>query len=62
MGEVIFVVEEAPEGGFVAKVLGGSIFARAETMEQLKENINEAVESHFDPESKPKIIRLQSVK
>lgn len=62
MGEIIFVVEEAPEGGFTAKALGETIFTRAETMEKLKENIKEAVENHFDASASTKIIRLQSVK
>jgi len=62
MIEIIFVVEEAPEGGLTAKALGESIFAEAETIEELKINVKEAVECHFDPESMPKIIRLHMVK
>ena len=62
MIEIIFVVEEAPEGGLTAKALGESIFAEAETIEELKINVKEAVECHFDPESMPKIIRLHIVK
>jgi hypothetical protein len=62
MIEIIFVVEEAPEGGLTAKALGESIFTEAETMDELKINVKEAVECHFDPESMPKIIRLHMVK
>lgn len=62
MIEIIFVVEEAPEGGLTAKALGESIFTEAETIEELKINVKEAVECHFDPESMPKIIRLHMVK
>ena len=62
MIEIIFVVEEAPEGGLTAKALGESIFAEAETIEELKINVKEAVECHFDLESMPKIIRLHMVK
>lgn len=62
MIEVIFVVEDAPEGGFTARALGESIFTEAETVEELRKNVKEAVECHFDPESMPKIIRLHMVK
>lgn len=62
MIEIIFVVEEAPEGGFTASALGESIFTQAESIDELKINVKEAVECHFDPESMPKIIRLHRVK
>jgi len=48
MKEVFFVVEEAIEGGFIAKALGESIFTEAETIEELRVNVKEAVECHFD--------------
>jgi hypothetical protein len=62
MTEIIFVVEDAPEGGLIARALGESIFTEAETVEELKINVKEAVECHFDAESMPKIIRLHMVK
>ena len=62
MKEIIFIVEEALEGGFVAKALGESIFTEAETMEELRTNVKEAVECHFDPDTMPKVIRLHMVK
>lgn len=62
MIEIIFVVEDAPEGGFTARALGESIFTEAETVEELRINVREAVECHFEPESMPKIIRLHMVK
>ena len=62
MIEIIFVVEEAPEGGLTSKALGESIFTEAETVDELKINVREAVECHFDPEAMPKIIRLHMVK
>jgi hypothetical protein len=48
MIEIIFVVEEAPEGGLTAKALGESIFAEAEIIDELKLNVKEAIECHFD--------------
>jgi len=62
MTEIISIIEDALEGGFTAKALGESIFTEAETMEQLKANVKEAVECHFDDVNMPKIIRLHQVK
>jgi predicted RNase H-like HicB family nuclease len=62
MKEVFFVVEEALEGGFTAKALGESIFTEAETMDELRVNVKEAVECHFDADKMPKLIRLHLVK
>jgi predicted RNase H-like HicB family nuclease len=62
MNEIFFLIEEAIEGGYTAKAIGESIFTEGETMEELKENIREAVQCHFDEEKLPKIIRLHMVK
>lgn len=62
MTEVFFVIEEALEGGFTARALGESIFTEAETLEELRQNVKEAVECHFDAEHMPKLIRLHFVK
>ena len=59
MGEIIFLVEENPEGGYMAKGLGVSIFTEADTMEELKEAVKDAVHCHYDDdEDRPKMIRL----
>jgi len=57
--EIIFAVQESPEGGFEAHALGHSIFTQAETMEELEAMIRDAVRCHFDEESRPSVIRLQ---
>lgn len=62
MNEIFFLIEEAIEGGYTAKAIGESIFTEGDTMEELKENIREAVQCHFDEEKLPKIIRLHMVK
>jgi predicted RNase H-like HicB family nuclease len=62
MNEVFFLVEEALEGGYTAKAIGESIFTEADTMEELRANIKEAVHCHFDDDKLPKIIRLHLVK
>ena len=60
--EIIFLVEEAPEGGFQAKALGHDIFTEAETFEELKHMVQDAVQCHFELENMPAVIRLHSVK
>ena len=61
MEEIIFIVEESPEGGFIAKGLGVSIFTEGETMNELRTAVKEAVLCHFDDDKK-RIIRLHIVK
>ncbi len=48
MSEIIFLVEEAPEGGYTARALGFSIFTEADTWIELKEAVQEAVRCHFE--------------
>jgi hypothetical protein len=60
--EIIFAVEESPEGGYEAYALGESIFTQAETMEELKDMVRDAVRVHFDEGSRPAVIRLHMVK
>lgn len=62
MNELIFLINESPEGGFEAKALDHPIFTEADTVEQLKSMIKDAVKCHFEPSSMPKIIRLHFVK
>ncbi len=62
MNEIIFMVQDSLDGGLEAKAIGYSIFSEAESMEELKKNIVEAVNCHFDEGEKPKLIRLHYVK
>jgi hypothetical protein len=62
MNEIIFVIEEAPEGGWTARVLGPAIFTEADTMEELHEQVRDAVHCHFEEAERPKVIRLHSVR
>ena len=62
MSEIIFVVEESPEGGLVARAVGESIFTQAETMPELHGRVRDAVRCHFDPGAQPKLIRLHFVR
>lgn len=56
MSEIIFIVEDSDEGGYAAKSLGYSICTAAETLDELKENVKDAVKCHFDPETQLSII------
>ncbi|HDM77465.1 MAG TPA: 2-oxoisovalerate dehydrogenase, partial [Deltaproteobacteria bacterium] len=51
--EIIFLVEEDPEGGYTAQALGHSIFTQADSIEELKEMVKDAVECHFDEKERP---------
>jgi hypothetical protein len=62
MSEIIFIVEEAPEGGLIARAVGESIFTQAATMAELHEQVRDAVRCHFEQGSQPKLIRLHYVR
>jgi hypothetical protein len=59
MKEIIFVVEESPEGGYEARALGHSIFTDGDDLEQLKANVREAIAAHFDAATTPDVIKLE---
>jgi hypothetical protein len=61
-GEIIFSVEEAPEGGYIARARGASIFTEADSLEALREAVRDAVRCHFDDSDRPKVIRLHFVR
>ena len=60
--EIIFSVEEEPEGGFVAEALGHAIVTQGETMEELRRMVRDAVRCHFEPADRPSVIRLHMLK
>ena len=63
MKEIVFLVEEAEEGGYTARALGESIVTEGETIPELKANIQEALDCHYDEASaKPKVAYLHFVK
>jgi predicted RNase H-like HicB family nuclease len=62
MSEIIFEVTEAPEGGFTAEALGESIFTQAETWDELKANVKEAVQAFYFDATPPRSIRLHLVR
>ena len=62
MDELIFLVQEAPEGGFTARALGESIFTEADNLDGLREMVRDAVRCHFDEGQGPRVIRLHFVR
>ena len=46
--EIIFEVRDAEEGGYCARALGHGIFTEAETWEELRANVLEAISVHFE--------------
>jgi hypothetical protein len=58
MKEVIFIVEESPEGGYVARALDPPIFTETDDRSSLQEHVRDAVRCHFDEGEGPKVIRL----
>ncbi|HEY0385466.1 MAG TPA: hypothetical protein VGC64_05620 [Pyrinomonadaceae bacterium] len=62
MDELIFLVEDAPEGGYTARALGASIFTEADDLETLREQVRDAARCHFDQGQGPKVIRLHFVR
>ncbi len=62
MNEIIFLVEEAAEGGLVARALGHSIITEADDITALRSAVREAVECHFDAGCGPRLIRLHLVR
>lgn len=60
--EIIFLIEEAPEGGYTARSLGYSIFTEGEDLDEIRSNVRDAVRCHFEDKDMPRVIRLHIVK
>ena len=63
MTEIVFQVEEDPDGGFTARAVGASIFTEADTPEELRQNIRDAVKCHYENAAdRPKLVRIHFVR
>jgi len=64
--EIIFEIrEDEADGGFVAQALGYDMFTEADTLDELRANVRDAVKCHFGddvPGPRPKVIRLHFVR
>ena len=59
---MIFLVEEAPEGGYTARALGHAIHTEADSLAELKVMVQDAVRCHFDEADRPAMVRLHLVR
>jgi hypothetical protein len=62
VNELVFLVEEAAEGGFTARAIGVPVFTEADTLDELRQAIRDAVRCHFDPGLEPRLLRLHVVR
>lgn len=62
MTEIILTIEDVAEGGYTAGALGHSIFTEAQSLDELRDNVREAVRCHFDEGTGPELIRLHFVR
>jgi len=62
MTEILFIVEEAAEGGYIARSVQASIVTEADDLAALREAVRDAVRCHFDDGDRPKVIRLHLVR
>lgn len=60
-GEVVFIGEQSPKGGYTARAVGVSIFTEGDTLDALRANIRDAVACHYDGSQRPTWIRLRIV-
>ena len=62
MSEIVFLVEDAAEGGFLARAPGHSIVTEADSYGALRDQVRDAVQCHFEEGERPTLIRLHYVK
>ena len=62
MDELVFAITQEADGGFVAEALGESIITQADTWEELRSNVREAVKAFYFDKQPPKRVRLHFVR
>jgi hypothetical protein len=62
LSDIIFVVEEPPEGGYSARAIGHAIFTVADTLDELHAMVRDAVVCHFEEDQRPDMIYLRFVR
>ena len=62
MKELYFEITQEVDGGFVAECLTESIFTQADTWEELRSNVRDAVDGYFFDQTKPEVIHLHFVR
>jgi hypothetical protein len=62
MKELVFEVVQEADGGYTAEALGESIFTQADTWEELRTNVREAVAAFYFDSAPPAFARLRFVR
>ena len=62
MNELVFAVSQEADGGFTAEALGESIFTQANSWEELRANVREAVQAFYFDSAAPASIRLHLIR
>jgi hypothetical protein len=62
MNELVFSVTQEADGGFVAEALGESIITQADSWEELRAHVREAVTAFYFDQPAPKVLRLHLVR
>ncbi len=59
--EIMFIAEQSPDGGFIARAVDVAIFTEAATVDALKASVREAVACHYESSARPGVIRLRII-
>jgi len=62
MREIVFEITQEADGGFTAESLGESIFTQADSWDELRANVREAVQAFYFDSVPPASIRLRLVR
>jgi hypothetical protein len=62
MNELVFEITQESDGGFIAEALGESIITQADTWEELRTNVREAVNAFYFDRPAPARLRLHLVR
>lgn len=62
MNELVFEITQEADGGFVAEALGESIITQADTWDELRANVREAVKAYYFDRPAPSRLRLHLVR
>jgi hypothetical protein len=62
MKELVFEVAQEADGGYTAEALGESIFTQADSWEELRANVREAVQAFYFDSVAPASIRLHLIR
>ena len=62
MNEIVFAIAQDADCGFTAEALGESIFTQADSWDELRTNVREAVQAFYFDSAPPTSIRLRLVR